>query len=239
MNCRSPEEIIILEVGKGDKKVKCSVHKNIICAASSFFEAACKPEWMKPEDRVIKLPEDDPKIIQMIIYWAYHDTICIPEDSKDTMWDTDLEEALETDLGLSTKIYLIAEKYQVHRLKNDAIDTIIEKNSSQWLPVSLVSHAYGNTIPDSRLRRLMLNIVRFDFTSNGIDFESYAPLMCCEFLVDLAMAQFSIDGDKYAKYVPNASDVQDPQHDSCKRYHSHVRAAITCENGRRLQHTPH
>jgi len=30
------------------------VHKNVLCAASPFFEAACKPEWMD-QDRIIKV----------------------------------------------------------------------------------------------------------------------------------------------------------------------------------------
>ena len=127
----SLEEIITLEVGEGDKEAKYSVHKNIICDTSPFFEAACKPEWMKPEDKVIKLPEDDPKIIRLLICWAYHDKISIPNFDIFTERDTSLEESMNLEFGLLVGLYLVAEKLQIDRLKNDTIDAMIELNKTR------------------------------------------------------------------------------------------------------------
>ena len=69
-------EIIKLIAGEGESKATFSIHRSVLCASSPFFEAACKPQWMKPDDRLIKLPEDDPEAIQLLVYWMYHDEIC-------------------------------------------------------------------------------------------------------------------------------------------------------------------
>jgi hypothetical protein len=55
---RSLEHIVTLVVGRNEDAI-FTIHQNILCKASPFFEAACKSEWMKPDDRIIKLPEDN------------------------------------------------------------------------------------------------------------------------------------------------------------------------------------
>lgn len=110
MSRRALEEVVTLEVGKDDKQVKFTVHQNMLCAASLSFQAACKPEWMKREDRVIKLPEDDPEAMRVFIYWVYHDKISIPMGLKESNASDDMKEAMKTVFGLLTKLYLVGEK---------------------------------------------------------------------------------------------------------------------------------
>jgi hypothetical protein len=66
---RSLDESITLVVGEGEQQTFLNVHKNVLCAFSPFFEAACKPEWMK-DDKVIKLPEDDLEAVRGMVYWS-------------------------------------------------------------------------------------------------------------------------------------------------------------------------
>jgi BTB/POZ domain len=72
--------MVTLIMGEEDDEKHFTIHKNILCAASPFFKAACKPERMKPIDRVLELPEDDDEMIQLMIYWTYHNEWLSPTD---------------------------------------------------------------------------------------------------------------------------------------------------------------
>ena len=52
----------------GEEEVPFLIHKKILCENSPFFESACKPEWMKDDEKTIKLPEDDPELVDIMIY---------------------------------------------------------------------------------------------------------------------------------------------------------------------------
>jgi hypothetical protein len=55
MDARSSlDETITLAIGKQEDPKTLVVHKKILCSASPFFEAACKPEWLK-EGAVIQV----------------------------------------------------------------------------------------------------------------------------------------------------------------------------------------
>ncbi|KAE9373267.1 hypothetical protein N431DRAFT_337511 [Stipitochalara longipes BDJ] len=222
MRNRSLEEFVTLEVGEGDEQVKISVHQNILCAASPFFEAACKPEWMKSEGRVIKLPEDDPEAIRGFVYWAYYDEISIAKELPVSQRSDNMENAMQTVFGLLAKLYLLGEKYQIPRLKNDAIDATMLYNPNSWLPIATVLHIYENTLPESPFRKLMLDIVLYDYEADQI--EECAEMMCRDFLVDLAISLSKKDSifDEYGR----AEKMPTPEF--CKRYHTHANSAEYC-----------
>ncbi|KAN0098740.1 hypothetical protein V8E51_014403 [Hyaloscypha variabilis] len=221
---RSLEEIITLEVGQGDKQAKYNVHKSILCATSPFFEAVCKPEWMKPEDKVIRLPEDDPEVIRLLVYWAYHGEICLPLLGESEVSMT-LEEAMNKGWGLLVRLYLVAEKLQVDRLKNDSIDAMIQENKVNYLSISLISHIYENTLFESRLQQLILDIVRFEMP--GERYYENMHLMPRNLLEDLAKANYSDESGPYDRYP---LDIRAPHVEFCKRYHEHINENATCIN---------
>lgn len=137
----SLQEMITLVVGEGKKETPFTIHKDILCKASPFFKAACKPEWMRAEDKVIKLPVDDPKVIQMMIYWIYHNEICVVEGDLD--WDDySCEAALESAWGLFAKLYVLGKKYQMPRLQVDAVDAILALHRIRSFPVGLIPWVY-------------------------------------------------------------------------------------------------
>ncbi|TGO30185.1 hypothetical protein BPAE_0007g00620 [Botrytis paeoniae] len=57
------------------------VHKDILCAASPFFEAGFKPVWQKGGDATMELPEDDPRYLAPLVYWIYNNEIVYPHDN--------------------------------------------------------------------------------------------------------------------------------------------------------------
>jgi BTB/POZ domain len=226
---RSLEEVVILEVGRDDKPARFTVHQNILSAASPFFEAACTPKWMKSEDRVIKLPEDDPDAIRVFIYWAYHDNISVSKGLPDSTTNDSVEEASKTAFGLFAKLYILAEKYQILRLMNDVVDATISNVKEQHLPMATVSYIYENTLPGLPglpFRRLMLDIVLQDYSATCI--EESAHLMCRDFLVDLSISLRR--GDNVFRKYGNQDTM--PARKICGTYHIHVGGTETCRKAK-------
>jgi hypothetical protein len=116
--------MIILIAGREDHQKHFTIHKKILCDASPFFKAHCKPEWMKNEEKVIKLLEDNAEVVQMLIFWIYHNQICI--SSKVCTEVKTCEEALKSPWGLFAQLYVIAQKYQIPLLQNNTIDALLD-----------------------------------------------------------------------------------------------------------------
>ena len=205
--------MITLEVG--NEKAKFLVHKIALCAASDVFEAACKPEWLK-ESNIIELPVDDPDAIHALINWIYSDEIWFPEEPRGCTFEDPLNNALASPFGFFATLYILAEKYQIAQLRNDAVDAIIEYNKYTDLPISLVSYVYANTTEDSTIRHLLLDLVRCEFDRD--QFLKFAEVICSEFIIDLAVQSFGASSDVLDKY---AQDVASPDKRFCERYHTH------------------
>ncbi|ESZ93752.1 hypothetical protein SBOR_5850 [Sclerotinia borealis F-4128] len=141
-------EMVKLLVGSEARPETILVHKNLLCAASPFFEAACKPEWQVDEECVIVLPEDKPKLIKLLVYWIYNHEIVYLASWK----------SLELTRAL-INTYILAEKYQMPQLQNDIIDAmvyeIVEMGNYIFSPDSTM--IYDNTLPSSKLRLLAVN----------------------------------------------------------------------------------
>jgi hypothetical protein len=216
------EEVITLIIGEGEGQAKLTVHKDVLCSASPFFQAACKPEWMKPEDKVITLPEDDPEAVKALVHWMYYNEICVDEEKAIFNDAETKEEVMRGAWGLFVMLFVLGEKYQMPRLRNDAIDAIITHRKSCELKLGVISYAYENTTSsDSALRRLLVRIVRLD-KDHGELMESKTDL-CQEFLFELAIAFFKVikRGLKMPSHVDSTF---------CKSFHKHEAPGPRCKN---------
>ena len=80
---------------------------------------------MKPGDKIVKLPEDEPEVVRAMVYWMYEDTICISKEieGRTSCYDnSDDSLALTTVSGLLVKLYVLGEKYQVRGVQNHVLD---------------------------------------------------------------------------------------------------------------------
>src|SRR4051812_25080494 len=114
---RSFGEVVTLIVGKS--ATKFIAHKKMLCAASPFFEAACKPEWQSADGCVITLPEADPEAVKMLLSWVYENDICVA--IHHFFCDMD---RLDSASGLLLKLYILGDKFQMPALQNDVIDAL-------------------------------------------------------------------------------------------------------------------
>ncbi len=178
------DEAATLVVGESDQQAKFTVHKNILSAASPFFEAACKLEWMKAQGRVIKHPDDDLEAVRALVYWMYGNRICVSKDiltrgPLDEFTPTN-QEAMVSPWGLFVKLYVLGEEYQIPRLRNHAIDAILHFRTKCDLELGVTPYVYQHTTSKaSPLRFLMVRIAKCE--SNDDEIEDFGNQLCSEF----------------------------------------------------------
>ena len=119
------------------------VHTSIICARSPFFKAACE-RWSKGA-KPLDLLEDDAKTFDAYLQYVYADKAQEEQDSL--------------DLGLQTRVCILADKLGDLRSANKAIDDIV-RLSDEWAMApdyTIASHAWTSTPENSPLRRLLVD----------------------------------------------------------------------------------
>jgi hypothetical protein len=173
----------------------------MICARSKFFYCAMNGDWVEKDERLVKLPEDDPEIFGIYANLVYTGKIAIR--SSETAKGQVAKHALQAEHTTLCILYVLAEKLQ-DTLAKDAIVTSIRaickesltheiedfENQDDYhggwfvLTASAVSIIYEGTVRGSPARRLMVDML----ISEPICFKRIAADLPHEALVDVAIA---------------------------------------------------
>lgn len=203
-DCRSFSETVKLIVGPKDGTKTFIVHKDMLFAASPVFEAGFKPEWQKGRDAIMEFPEDDPRHFAPLVYWIYNNEIVYPHDN----------------MGMPMRelayVYHLAEKYQMPRLQNDLIDSLVYEtvtNYQVFVPHTITS-IFNNSPAASKLRIFVVNstLENWDFAKQMV---SEPKDFCVDFLFEIfkAFAMNPRAGPKDA--------FLDYENQYCELYHIH------------------
>ncbi|RDW84340.1 hypothetical protein BP6252_01930 [Coleophoma cylindrospora] len=204
----------LVELVVGDEKKGFRVHKDMLCAVSAFFDAACKPEWTQLENTehpIICLPEDDASVVKTMIKWLYSGRIHIQLNGTDAAHSDNLIRSM------CLRLFSLADKYQIPELQNDAIDAYLVHRSRHELlktPIHEANLAYALTSSSSSpLRQMMTSALVADYGRNkggNRDFLRVAPWMAHEVLVDFT-----------ERILLARKPVMAVAEDFCERYHTH------------------
>ncbi|KAL2158847.1 hypothetical protein VTH06DRAFT_4039 [Thermothelomyces fergusii] len=137
------------------------VHKAIVCPRSDFFSTACRSDFKEAQEGKIDLPDDDPELVRIMIYYLYHLDYSVSPPQKQVV--SDLEDAQSKNetlakptMGVLTthaKVYTLAEKYLIQGLKTLALQKFTSAIASSidvddYLEAA--QEAYTSTIHDDR-----------------------------------------------------------------------------------------
>ncbi|EXJ87748.1 hypothetical protein A1O1_04674 [Capronia coronata CBS 617.96] len=61
----------IVTIFVGSEQVEFAVHKNMLCAASKFFERAVQGPFMESKTQQVRLPEERPEVFAFLVDWLY------------------------------------------------------------------------------------------------------------------------------------------------------------------------
>ena len=192
-------DMVQVKVGPG--KTLFKLHKKILCDVAPYFEAAFEGGFKEATEQVLELLDEDAAMFEHFELWVYTgDVLAKGESVADIFWDS------------LVGLYIFGEVRGIPDLQNEAIDVLINKESSiKKIPISLLPRVYDSTPEDSSLRRLFVDWVaclavmtpndRYTLKPPGApgqwskeDTRKDYPK---DFLFDLAFAQYQLrKGDK-------------------------------------------
>ncbi|MCJ1326157.1 hypothetical protein MMC10_002821 [Thelotrema lepadinum] len=133
----------MVEILVGPKEHRMNVDKAIICRRSSFFRAAFTSPFREGKSSRMKLPEEEPRIVQFVIHWLYM-------GAKENLFP-DSNSLL---FGEALKVYLLAAKWILPDLQRGSFRQLTSRvNALQNL--SQYREAW-NIVQDSKIRFLVV-----------------------------------------------------------------------------------
>jgi hypothetical protein len=98
----------------GPEKKSFSIHKNIICNRSPFFQAACAERWQASTPKALELPEDDADTFDVYLHTAYTGHVDVGDLEDAWVGEETLPEYDRRSLRLVNS-YVLADKLWRHR----------------------------------------------------------------------------------------------------------------------------
>lgn len=96
-------------IGPGEQVF--AVHKDVICAKSKFFKAACSEPGENGQERTVRLPEVDSKVFQHYVDWAYGNTLVAGS-------------SVDEDVEMAIKLNLLGGVLDDVKLRNQAVKAL-------------------------------------------------------------------------------------------------------------------
>ena len=155
-----------------------------------FFDAALNNNWKEAQERKIKLPEDEPDVVDVYVQWLYGSTIeaAVPEDWRE-------EGRVESKCW--ARVYIFSEKIRDHAFANAimeawtiSIDQPDVNGSRKFVSTTAISKIYQHTSSGSLVRQFLVHVWATYHNSGWLtknDAEERL-LECPEFLLDIVRA---------------------------------------------------
>ncbi len=213
----------------GPQKQVFPLHKEILCAVSSYFRSALEGSFVEGLTQKIELPEDDVTVFKYFRVWLYSSIIqdSLPSASQaEDESESESESKPDTDIGwkILLDLYIFADMRDIPLLQNATMDAIIWKSDLASTFISdLIHYVYDRTAAKSPLRKLLVDLWVSWSNPTWFD-EKYYGLYSKRFLFDAALAKskLGLRGSKKVDdfwaartdyYVEPSEDVRKPVED--------------------------
>ena len=135
----------------GPDKGKFLIHKDILCEASRYFDAAFSSGFKEATEQTLALEQENPRIVESFINWIYTGRLnyVVPKDRTTVPL---YEEPLE--------LYLLADKYEVPKLRRQLVQYFYDLRSNHTLqPLATFTRLYDKTTDNDGLRKLFIDMM--------------------------------------------------------------------------------
>ncbi|KAF2810588.1 uncharacterized protein BDZ99DRAFT_356420, partial [Mytilinidion resinicola] len=156
-------EMVTIIVGTGNTQATFQTSKSYICTASKFFANAFQGSFREADDRILRLPHDEPSSFRL-----WHDFY--DKKHRQKAWESCLQHpgpwesrpnaVTRATLWELVKAWLFGEKYNLPDFQNCLMDILRCVTRSGYpsdapgycIPLSVMKHVYENTLVESPLR---------------------------------------------------------------------------------------
>ncbi|KAJ9306773.1 hypothetical protein DTO217A2_3760 [Paecilomyces variotii] len=104
------------------KDQEFKVHKLIVCSQSGFFARLFKQNWKEAEENVVRLNEDDPRAVEAMVHFMYGFNYN----------NSGSEHGRVSPMLLNVKVYQVADKYDIPKLKAQAKENFTVAINKCW-----------------------------------------------------------------------------------------------------------
>ena len=138
------------------------VHRDLICASSKFFKAACSTRWIEGQESKVRLYDVKPKFFQSYVAWLLsgHCQLRASEDDIRSVIEGTLDEALE--------LYLLGDVLKDTRFRNKMMEIMVTTDVARLPTVDTLCKFWNRTPSNSMLRKMYVG--RFMFEVNKKSF---------------------------------------------------------------------
>lgn len=201
---RPSYSIDTIKVLVGPYEEAFSVHKDIVCAKSPFFETACKKEWSEGKEGIVRLEQHRPDAFKLFVHWIYSSTI-------------DLEiipERIAAEVAYLVEAWALSDFLGCPDFCNRLVDFLLGSALSR----SSMPHpnTVNKTPSGSIIRRLMVDLVAHRVSPGN--FERAVPAWSQEVLVEVT----KVFAHRFLR--PNF----DPRQQNKCYYHQHPEGTPKC-----------
>ena len=150
----------MVEIYVGSPQKKYVLHKNLICKASPFFEKMFNDSFEESETQKGYLKKESAYAFEIFVFRIYSNRF--PEHTTTILGHRPFLQAL-------FDFYLLADKILLpKKLKTEAIDMFIRLRASSKFVIeeSCVNEVLASTAEDCPMRRLIIEIMCYDFIKN-------------------------------------------------------------------------
>ena len=206
----------LMEIYVGKSQRHWSLHRNLLCHHSSFFQEEVA-ETGKRSGGKLELLDDDPRAFELLVKWLYQgkidDVSDMPAEKK---WD--YAEACQN-------LYMLCDKMHIRQLKNFAIDQFrkgcfeagLVPGPEEMKPI------YDKTPPSSPFRKLVSQIAARQIMDPDSQTDARTYQICFD-----GNADFAVDVINAIRDGAGGMPFADPTEGNGCVYHEHDNGQ-TCE----------
>src|SRR5256885_15260721 len=125
----------VITVLVGPSKASYTIHKDLLCAHSPFFEKCLKSSFLEKAKDQVELPEDAPEVFEHFINWIYREDV--------------FELTSETAMELAIRTYVFADKLCMPAFKNKLMTKIRAYHRTNAVPLDSLLLWRSLEVPES------------------------------------------------------------------------------------------
>ena len=217
-----------VDIYVGKERKRWTLHRNLLCHHSSYFETELEGhEVPKQEDvRKLELLDDDPKGFELLVKWLYQGQL---EDSA-----LFTEEDKYNYAVACHKLYMLCDKFDMIQLKNLAMDQYRSNlHAAELVPdAEEINEIYRAAPRGSPFRTLMTKIAARQNMDPDVDKDAQSYRACFENNPD-----FAVDMVNAIRYMSGGMLFDDPTNGDFCSYHDHTDGS-SCGRGGKQRAKP-
>ena len=168
---------ISIVVGSVESEATFIVHERLICETSEFVKRAMGGEWKESRQRLIRLPDQSPRVFHIYVQWLYLHVLPTRDDSEHSYGEYDQ----------LARAYILGDILLDTSFRDAVIDAMLDKALTLNPGQSTIELIYENTVASCAARRLLVDL--YTERARGIWLKTWAPdSPARDFFYDLAVA---------------------------------------------------